>query len=201
MEKLPLNVILLGDPASGKGTQAERIEKLYGLYNLDMGREIRRPAMRKKFDYAKTTAMGKLTPTAVVGEVFTHIIRRVPSKQGILLNGTPKMINEAKLVKRLFKQHGRRDPVVIYLTIPTAEVIRRMEKRTEYLDGKLVRRDDDTVRALKNRRKYYKDQVSQVVLFFKKNYTVKSVSGMGSESVVAERIANVIKRYIKTHGT
>lgn len=182
------NIILLGDPASGKGTQAERLTKKYDLYNLDMGREIRKPAAQKKFDYKNTTAKGKLTPTTVVRDIFTDIIGKVPARHGILFNGTPKMINEAKLVKKLLKQYKRTEPIVIYLKIPTKEIIRRMEKRTEFVNGKLIKRDDDTIQALKNRRKYYMEQVSKVVIFFKKYYTVKIISGMGTEDAVAKKI-------------
>lgn len=200
MKKELFNIILLGDPASGKGTQALRLVKKYGLYDLDMGRELRKPAIRKKFDYARTTAIGKLTPTAVVRDIFTEIICKVPPTQGILFNGTPKMINEAKLVKRLLTQCKRVDLVVIYMTLPERETIRRMEDRTEYMKGKMMKRDDDTLHALKNRRKYYKEQISKVVIFFKKNYTIKNISGIGTEAMVAKRIAKVIKQHIQKNG-
>jgi adenylate kinase len=200
MDIKPFNIILLGDPASGKGTQAARLAKEYGLYDLDMGKQLRKPSVRKQFDYQKTTAIGKLTPTVIVRNIFTEIISNVPAKKGILFNGTPKMINEAKLVTRLLKSSKRADPIVIYLTLPEKETIRRIEERVEYIQGKLIKRDDDTLRALKNRRKYYKEQISQVVIFFKKHYTLKTVSGMGTEEAVAQRIASVIKKSIKNHG-
>jgi adenylate kinase len=200
MEKKPFNIILLGDPASGKGTQAARLASEYGLYNLDMGKQLRKPSIRKLFDYSKTTAVGKLTPTVIVRNLFSEIICGVPAKKGILFNGTPKMINEAKLVKRLLKDCGRTDPIVIYITLPEKETIRRMEARVEYMQGKLMKRDDDTLHALKNRRKYYKEQISQVVIFFKKHYTMKTISGMGSEESVAGKIDGVIKQYNKKHG-
>ena len=197
----PLNIILLGDPAAGKGTQAARLVKKYGLYDLDMGREVRKPAIQKRFDYGKTTAVGKLTPTAIVRDIFTEVISKVPEDQGILFNGTPKMINEAKLVKRLLKKYNRRDPLVIYIKLSERETIRRIENRMEHVKGKLVKRDDDTLHALKNRRKYYKEQVSQVVIFFKEHYTLKSISGMGSEVAVSQRISEVIKKYTNNHGS
>ena len=54
----PFNLILLGDPASGKGTQAVRLVKKYRFYDLDMGHEVRKPAAREQFDFAETTAVG-----------------------------------------------------------------------------------------------------------------------------------------------
>jgi adenylate kinase len=203
--KKPLNLILLGNPASGKGTQAVRLVKKYRFYDLDMGREVRKPPVRAQFDYAKTTAVGHLTPTAIVRGIFKEVIGAVPRDKGILFNGTPKMINEAKLVSRLLKQNDRSAPLVIYLDIPVAETVRRMAKRVEKIDGKLVKRDDDTARALRNRQKYYKAQIAQVVAFFGERYTVKKISGMGTEAAVAKKIEAVIKKYVKDlakqHGT
>jgi adenylate kinase len=197
----PLNLILLGNPASGKGTQAARLTKKYHFFDLDMGRELRKPLVRAQFDYAKTTAVGHLTPTAIVRGIFKEVIGAVPSDKGILFNGTPKMINEAKLVSRLLKQNDRSAPLVIYLDVPVAETIRRMAKRVERINGKLVKRDDDTVHALRNRQKYYKAQITRVIAFFGERYTVKKISGMGTEAAVAKKIEAAIKKYgIKNSG-
>jgi adenylate kinase len=203
--KKPFNLIILGNPASGKGTQAVHLVKKYRFYDLDMGREVRKPSVRARFDYAKTTAVGHLTPTIIVRGIFEEVIGAVPSAKGILFNGTPKMINEAKLVSRLLKQNDRSAPLVIYLDVPVPETMRRMAKRVEKIDGKLVRRDDDTVRALRNRQKYYKAQIARVVAFFGERYTVKKISGMGTEAAVAKRIETAINKYVKDlakqHGT
>jgi adenylate kinase len=191
----PFNLILLGNPASGKGTQAARLTKKYHFFDLDMGREVRTPTVRAQFDYAKTTAVGHLTPTAIVRGIFKEVIGAVPSDKGILFNGTPKMINEAKLVSRLLTQNDRSAPLVIYLDIPIAETMRRMAKRVEKIDGKLIKRDDDTVLALRNRQKYYTSQIAQVIAFFGERYTVKKISGMGTEAAVAKKIEAAIKKY------
>ncbi len=198
-QKPPFNIILLGDPASGKATQAKRLVKEYHLYNLDMGREVKKPAATAQYDYAKTTALGKLTPTVVVRGIFKKVIVGTPAKQGILFNGTPKMINEAQLVARCLKQSERTDPLVIYLSIPTSEIMRRAAKRRVYFQGRLVKRDDDNERALRNRKRYYEKQVSQVVRFFKERYDFKRISGVGSEAEVAKKISAAVTRYEKEY--
>jgi adenylate kinase family enzyme len=109
------------------------------------------------------------------------------------------MINEAKLVAHLLKQNKRSDPLFVYLHISTAETLRRALKRHEYMNGKLVRRDDDSERALRNRRRYYKEQVAHVVEFFKERYEFRKISGMGTEAEVAARIGAVVVRYKKKH--
>lgn len=186
----PFNLILLGDPASGKGTQAARLAKKYRLYNLDMGREVRKPAARAQFDYAKTTAVGKLTPTAIVRGIFTRVIAGMPTRRGILFNGTPKMINEAKLVTRELARSRRADPLVIYLHIPASEIYKRAGKR---------QREDDSARALRNRQRYYREQISRVVAFFDNTYSVKRISGMGTKAAVQKKIEASIQDHLKKH--
>jgi adenylate kinase len=195
----PLNIILLGDPASGKATQAKRLIKKYHLYDLDMGKEVKKPAALAQYDYAGTVALGKLTPTVVVRDILKKVILGTADRRGILFNGTPKMINEAQLVARCLKQAERTDPLVIYLSIPTSEVMRRAAKRRIYFHGKLVKRDDDSEKALRNRKRYYEKQVSRVVKFFKARYGFRRISGVGSEAEVATRIATAVAAYEKKH--
>jgi adenylate kinase len=197
--KPPFNLIILGDPASGKGTQADKIARKYRMYDLDMGKEVKKPAVLAQYDYAKTTAIGKLTPTVVVRRIFKRSVNGVPAAQGIVFNGTPKMINEAHLVASLLAKNKRTDPLVIYIHIPMNEIFRRAAKRRVRVSGKLMRRDDDSARALKNRRRYYKEQIARVVEFFKERYEFRKISGMGREAEVAARIGAVITCYKKRY--
>ncbi len=195
MEKKPLNIILLGDPASGKGTQAAKLVKKYGLYNLDMGNEIRKPAVRATYDYSRTSAVGGLTPTRIVRGILQRVISQTPLRQGILFNGNPKMINEAKLVRKLLKQYKRATPLVLYVNVPMKETLLRAKKRRVHAGRNLVKRDDDTEEAIRKRKKYYKKQISRVVQFFREEYGVKNISGVGTRAEVWARILKAVKNY------
>ena len=195
MKKAPFNLILLGDPASGKATQAAMLVKKYRFFDFDMGKEVTKPSVRTRYDYVKTTAIGHLTPTAIVRDIFKRVVRAVPPGEGILFDGTPKMIGEARLVTKLLEQHKRSDPLVIYLSIPTNEILRRAKKRRASMGKKLVRHDD-TEEALRNRKRYYKDQLSRVVAFFKTKYAFKKISGLGSRAEVGVRIIAAIHDYM-----
>ena len=101
----PFNLILLGDPAAGKATQVALIVKRYQMFDFDMGRELRRPMVRKTFDYDRSTAKGKLTPTKVVRAIFrAKRSRRADPSKGILFDGVPKMVGEARLLARQLKK-------------------------------------------------------------------------------------------------
>jgi adenylate kinase family enzyme len=196
----PLNIILLGDPASGKATHGKFLAEKYRLYDLDMGRELRRIKnrnLRKKFKLGKTLDKGKLTPTRLVREILHHHISHLPKHKGLLLNGTPKMIGEARLVARWLKQAKRDKVLMIYLTIPLKETIRRMTEREEYFKGKFSKRPDDNDRALKNRIKYYHVNITEVVNFLKKCYPFVKISTLGTILGAKKRLIGKIDAYEK----
>ncbi len=192
----PMNIILLGDPAAGKATQSALLAKKFHLYDLDMGRELRKiknRESRSKYRLAQTLDKGKLTPTRLVRRILREKIHATSAGKGILFDGTPKMAGEAKLVWKLLKAERRRGPVVIYLSIPLNETIQRMSNRQEYFKGKFSKRTDDTNEALKNRVNYYRKNIAQVVDFFYRRYPFKKISGVGSVAGVQRRILAAIK--------
>lgn len=186
MRRAPLNLILLGDPDAGKATQATHLVSRYRLYDFDMGRELMRPRVRARFDYQRTKASGALTPTWIVRDILRRVIAGTAPGRGILFDGHPKMIGEAKLVEQLLRRYGRADPLVIYLGIPQAEILRRARKRG---------RDDDSAKALEKRKRYYRSQIRRVVGFFRKRYSFRRVSGMGTRSAVWKRINAAVQRH------
>ncbi len=194
----PLNIILLGDPAAGKATQAKLLVKKYKLYDFDMGAELMR---RRKKDNTLDKMLrafsdqGKLTPTKVVREILDEVIHRTPASTGILFDGHPKMVGEARLVRKWLSESRRAKPLVIYLKVPVSETVKRMSSRLGYFAGKYGKRPDDTVAALKNRQNYYRKNVSEVIKFFKKEYTFIEVSGVGAVDAVQKRMQAVIKKH------
>lgn len=194
----PLNIILLGDPASGKATHGAFIAKKYNMYDLDMGRELRsiskNPRLAKKYRLDKTLNKGKLTPTKIVRRLLHDQIHNVPKNKGILLNGTPKMIGEAKLVAKWLKQEKRSNILFIYLSIPHKEIIKRMTGRKEYFKGKFSKRPDDNKNALKNRITYYKNNISEVVVYFKQKYPFIKISTLGTIAKAKQKLLNELRK-------
>jgi adenylate kinase len=193
-----LNLILLGDPASGKATQAERLVAKYKLFDFDMGKELRKARRKNKQLEAvlkKTQDKGKLTPTKIVRQIHHDAIFNTAKNKGILFDGHPKMIGEAKLVHKWMKQVGRETVLVLYLKVPKVEIEKRMLGRVEYFAGKYSKRADDNKQALKNRIKYYRDNISDVIKFFKTKYHYKVIDGLGTEDEVTRRIEKAIHEF------
>jgi adenylate kinase len=182
----------LGDPAAGKATHGKFLARKYHLYNLDMGKELRslehNKILRKKYQLDKTLDSGKLTPTELVRNLLRDKIHATPKTKGILFNGTPKMLGEAKLVAKWLKLEKRNNILFVYLSIPLSETIKRMTSRTSYFRGKFSKRPDDNNKALKNRIAYYKKNISQVVPFFQKLYPSIKISTLGTIPEAKKRL-------------
>jgi len=195
----PLNIILLGDPASGKATHGAFLAKKYRLYDLDMGKELRslehNRKLRKKYRLDKTLDSGKLTPTELVRSLLRDKIHGTPKHQGILFDGTPKMLGEARLVAKWLRQEKRDRVLFIYLSIPLAETMRRMTSRKTYFKGKFSKRPDDNNKALKNRVAYYKKNISEVVAYFKKLYPFVKISTVGTIAEARKRLNKNLEKH------
>ena len=199
MRQQPLNIILLGDPAAGKATHGRFLAKRYKMYDLDMGKELRaldrNLALRKKYKLDKTLDKGKLTPTDIVRELLHDRIHKTPKHTGILFNGTPKMLGEARLVNSWLKAEKRTRVLFVYLTIPLKETIKRMTGRKTYFRGKFSKRPDDNNKALKNRLKYYQNNIRHVVKFFKSQYPFIKISTMGSIMQARKRLIADLNKF------
>lgn len=200
-DNLPLNLILLGDPAAGKATHAKYLCAAFNMYDLDMGRELRTLSQLRKANLGgvlkKTLEKGKLTPTQIVRKILYDKIRATPKSKGILFDGTPKMIGEAKLTAKWLQAEKRSKPLVIYMSIPMSETIKRMTERKEDFKGKFSRRADDDKKALQNRVKYYRENISEVVKYFKTIYSFKKISSNAPVAKVRKVLVKLINNYVK----
>lgn len=195
MKKKQFNLILLGDPASGKATQGKFLAKKYQMYDLDIGgilRDIKEGAHHSK--YAKvliaTMDKGKLAPTAIARKLLEENIQNAPKTHGILFNGTPKMLGEAKLVKRwLEKYRSGQDVLVLYLHLSIQESLHRVKDKKR-------QRADDSIKALENRVRYYRKNISEVTKFFKQNYPYAAIDGKGTRTEVKNRILKQLNAWI-----
>lgn len=201
-KKVQLNLILLGDVAAGKATQSAYFSKKYKLFDFDMGREL--TLLREKNSKVNSTLKknydkGILAPSKMVKTILESTITKIPSNRGILFDGHPKMITEAKLATKLLNQTKRDKPLVLYITIPLSETYKRISNRKGYLHTKTTRRSDDTVSGLKNRARYYRKNIKQVIEYFAGVYTFARIDGLGTPAQVRVRIQKAIDFYLKNY--
>ncbi|QQS23340.1 nucleoside monophosphate kinase [bacterium] len=199
---MQLNLIFLGDVAAGKATQSAYFAKKYKLYDFDMGREL--TLLREKqrdvnHILKKNYDKGILAPTQLCRQILRDTISSVPKTKGILFDGHPKMVQEARLARKLLAESGRTKPLVVYITIPVEETKKRIASRQGYKGTNTTRRSDDTLKGLQNRAKYYRINIRQVIKYFSSVYKFERISGMGTPVQVRARIQKAIDLYIKNN--
>ena len=207
----PLNIIFLGRSGSGKGTQAELLIKRFKLVNIDTG-DILRGLTKRKDKFGKTVletiSKGKLVPIWLVTYCWMGQLLKIPSKKGIIMEGSPRLLEEAKILEQVFSWLNRENFKVIYLQTSEKEVTKRllvrricskcgMEfslsltpnlKKCSHCGGKLIRRKDDYPKAIKNRMLFFQKKILPVINYFQKKKIVIYVDGEGSVQEIHNRI-------------
>ncbi len=211
------NLIILGPSGSGKGTQAELLARKFDLEMLDGGEYLRKlmtGGSENAERTAKTLNKGVLVPTDIVRDWMKKQIFNNPNK-GIIFSGQPRMLGEAKLTLKWFKESGRGLPIAIFLNVSAKEVLKRLEKRyicakckkvytlntipkarCKFCGGEIVKRADDAPKMIRNRLAYFKTQVAKTLEFFEEKGILIEVNGEQSVGAVNKEIVRKIEEYM-----
>src|SRR2546421_9285176 len=124
-----LNLILLGPPGSGKGTQGERLQEDFRLPYYATG-DILRAAVREETDLGKTAKeymdRGDLVPDEVIIGVIAERIEGAEAADGFILDGFPRTMPQAEALDEEIQKLGRELPAVLLIDVPDEEVVRRL---------------------------------------------------------------------------
>jgi len=210
-----LNIIFLGRSGSGKGTQLALLKKKIFLVEIDTGGLLRRFIKQKGFLSHKTAeviAEGDLVPCWLVVNLWLKKILNISLDKGVIFEGSPRNLEEAKILDEVLNWLGRKNIKVIYLNVPEKEVIRRLSlrricsqcgreysleftpglKKCPVCDGELIRRPDDYPKAIKNRMFYFQKNIIPVINYFRKKKILVEVNGLGPVEEVYQRIMKIL---------
>jgi adenylate kinase len=147
----PLQLIVLGPPGAGKGTQARRLASRFGLVHINPGRILREqlPANSPESQLLRSAmAAGELVPDELVDRIVRERLEALRPDQGFVLDGYPRTPPEAEKLRETLRALGRlrERPILVWLEVPADELIRRLGHRRE-LEG----RSDDADEAIARR--------------------------------------------------
>jgi adenylate kinase len=183
-----MNILLLGAPGAGKGTQGERIAAKLGLRKIATG-DVLRAAVRDGTEQGRLAKgfmdRGDLVPDAVILGIMKEALADPASEKGVILDGVVRTVPQAEGLARVLDELGRSLDVVLMLDVPDEEVVARLGGRTvcevcqtPYTGrepgtpcdkgdgGVLVRRKDDDPAAIRNRMKAYRDSTAPVIEWY-----------------------------------
>jgi adenylate kinase len=213
-----LNLILLGPPGSGKGTQGERLQEDFRLPYYATG-DILRAAVKEGTEIGKQAKefmdRGDLVPDEVIIGVIAERLQNEEAADGFILDGFPRTLPQAEALDQRMKELRREITGVLLIDVSEDEVVRRLGGRrtceenpshiyhVEFdppkqegvcdLDGaKLIVRDDDEPDVIKHRLATYREKTEPLVDYYDERGILNHVDGSQSPDEVEERIHGII---------
>ena len=179
--------VIFGPPGSGKGTQAARVEAEFHLAHLSTGEILRAEAARRTEvgrKAAQIMAAGDLVPDELIIEIVARRLRQPDVERGVLLDGFPRTVEQAKALDAMLEQDGRQVDLVIALDVPEDLLVERLMKRAAE-EG----RADDTRNAITERMHEYRTLTAAVLDYYqKRGVRVLEIAGVGEVGTVFDRI-------------
>lgn len=190
-----MNIILLGPPGSGKGTQAKRLQDCFGFLQISTG-EILRKAVSSNSTLGKkiksTMDAGELISDKLVLEVIKDRFSVLDSKKGVVFDGFPRTVAQAEALEEMQRDRKDRINAVIMLDVKDDVLISRIQARA--MDaGSGGPRSDDTVEILKNRLQAYRKWTEPMIHFYEERGLLKRIDGMQGISQVSAKVKSIIR--------
>lgn len=211
-----MNLIIMGPPGAGKGTQSEFLVRQYHLLHLSTGDLLREEMQQKTELGLKAKAysdQGKYVPDDLMNKVVASKLSKI--KTNFILDGYPRTSDQVKFLETVLKKMHEKIDFVLYLAVNEAAVIKRLQTRlicpvckTTYNtissppkvanlcdndQTPLVQRTDDSDRAkIITRLKTYQESTQPLVDYFKKQGNLKLIDANQSQELVHQELKKVI---------
>ena len=210
-----MNVVILGPQGSGKGTQAKLIAQKFDLDIFDTGRVLRQVALLDtpfgKEVHEIVMVKKELVPNRILKEVLHVRLNDLGREQGIIFDGIPRSLEQAKYFEQAMLEFGRKIDRLIFVDISKEESLRRIGRRFSCEEcketailvrggaeicakcgGKLVQRADDTPEGIEKRLGIFRAETMPVIEYFEKAKLVSRIDGAQSVEKVFEDILKVL---------
>ena len=212
-----MNIILIGPPGVGKGTQAKFLVKAYNIPQISTGDMLRanvRDATPLGTEAKQYMNAGQLVPDAVILGMMKSRFNEPDCNAGYILDGFPRTIPQAEGLDNLLNDMGQQIDSVLVLNVNHEEIIKRLssrrsckecdtvynlifdppasENKCDKCDGILYQRDDDKPETIRQRLDVYSNQTSPLITFYSEKGLVQTIDGTGKIDEVKERMFSVL---------
>jgi adenylate kinase len=216
-----VNLVLLGAPGAGKGTQAKMLAGKYGILHISTG-DILRENVSNNTELGKKAKeymdKGELVPDTVLIDIIKDRLSKPDTDNGFLLDGYPRTIPQAVALDYIFGQLGKKLDVVIDIEVPDEELVARLAGRRmckcgasyhvkfnppkgdgicDVCSGELYQRDDDTESSVKTRLVAYYNQTHPLIDYYTDKELLRTVNGTGDIGDIFGEITVVIDKILE----
>ncbi|KAF5420522.1 MAG: adenylate kinase [Candidatus Methanocomedens sp.] len=216
-----VNLVLLGAPGAGKGTQAKMLAGKYGILHISTG-DILRENVSNNTELGKKAKeymdKGELVPDTVLIDIIKDRLSKPDTDNGFLLDGYPRTIPQAVALDYIFGQLGKKLDVVIDIKVQDEELVARLAGRRmckcgasyhvkfnppkrdgicDVCSRELYQRDDDTESSVKTRLVAYYNQTHPLIDYYTDKGLLRTVSGTGDIEDIFGEITVVIDKILE----
>jgi adenylate kinase len=212
-----LNLVLLGPPGAGKGTQAERLAEDFGLPYIATGNMLR-DAVREESELGAKAKeymdRGDLVPDELIIEMIKERLDKPDAAGGFILDGFPRTEKQAEALDDELKQVGRQLSSALLIDVPEEEVVRRLSGRRVCVKGqhnfhvdfdppkhpdrcdvdgsRLVVRDDDKPEVVQHRLGQYREKTAPLIDYYANQEILRKVDGARTPDQVHDQIRAIL---------
>ncbi|TMD60089.1 MAG: adenylate kinase [Chloroflexi bacterium] len=208
------DVVLLGAPGSGKGTQASRIASERRWVHLSTGDLFRMHLVNDTAlgQLAKSYMdNGELVPDEITVDMVRDRLERVPTDARVIYDGFPRTVRQAEALDELLTDLGRSFARAVLLDVPRDELVRRMTKRATCMNcqtvynlatnppkregvcdrcgGQVLQRSDESPQIIERRLDVYEKQTKPLIELYAKRGGLRRIDGTGDPLEVAKRMS------------
>ncbi len=213
------NLILLGAPGAGKGTQGKNLSERLAIPQISTG-DILRENVRNKTELGVKAREfmdnGLLVPDDVVVNMMAERVRQPDCDSGFILDGFPRNISQADALAGILNEIGKDISVVIGVEVETKELIRRLSGRRvcrgcgmsyheifnptmntgvcDACGSETYQRDDDSEETIRARIEVYENETRPLIEYYTKLDKYYGVNGIGPVDGITEKILQIIEK-------
>uniref|UniRef100_A0A7C3ZFR9 Adenylate kinase n=1 Tax=Archaeoglobus fulgidus TaxID=2234 RepID=A0A7C3ZFR9_ARCFL len=214
-----MNLIFLGPPGAGKGTQAKRVAEKYGIPQISTG-DMLREAVAKGTELGKKAKeymdRGELVPDEVVIGIVRERLQQSDCEKGFILDGFPRTLAQAEALDGMLKELNKKIDAVINVAVPEEEVVKRItnrrtcrncgavyhlvyappkeDNRCDKCGGELYQRDDDREETVRERYRVYRKNTEPLIDYYRNKGILYDVDGTKDIEGVWKEIEAILEK-------